>query len=1246
MTDQDEYTNNIISPVAKKIAVASFGGGPTNIENIFLEGSRASQTTGLPNNVPRSQVTDFIGRKEELEQLHEQLMLPYCASALALSGTGGVGKTELVIQYALRYQEEYQGGICWLLARDSDIGSQLVKFARSSLGINLPKESDLQNKLAICWSSWRKGNVLLVFDDVTDFYRIQPYLPPARPRFKVLITTRLQYGLPGIKFIELRVLSEPVALELLRATLLEEDPRLDEEVELAQELCLWLDYLPLGLELVGRYLARKQDLSLSEMLERLYSKKLSQEAFKEKGGISAAIELSWQDLNEEAKTLGYFLSLFAIAPIPWWLVEQLQGEQTSEELEELRDDWLCKFSLLQRQESGFYQFPNLVREFIQNKLNQSAGASKIKKSFCQQIVNFLEQLFGEEVPPEAETIPIIPFIVHLEEMETSFSYLMDERELFISHISLLGFYIYLGIYTKAAYWGEECESEMTSRLGREHPDVVFNRYLLAQVYLSQGNFRKAEQYLVELEELGRNVFGDEDTFVAQVLSALGTLRAIQGHFEEAKNYCREALELEEKLLGEDNPEIASSLSALADVCRMQGHYEEAGTLYDRLFEFKEEEIQDFLINNPTVCINISELYLEQGCTDDAEKSCNYAKEIVEETLDDEHPLYAICLSNLANVYMFQGRYQEAEICCQTAIEINQGKGIIEHPTNAMSLVNLADIYTAQERLDDAEILYEQALEIYQLVFGRENIQVAETLVNCAINYVAQDNYKDAETLLIQGQKIYQSTLGTNYPQYSDLLSTLAEVRFNQNEYDRAEKLLLEAVKIVEVAFGEIHPKSGEKLADLACFLISQKRYQEAEPLFERSLKIAQQIFGKDNPNVCQYMLYIAELYYSYGRESEAESFYANAIGIYEKNEKVNPDFSEGLLALIELYQSQRRYEEVDALYERLLKTCRRLLGNEHPKVVQLLTQQARLREEQWRYEEAAQLHEEALKIRQKIFNKNHPSIATNLVNLAYDYQRLNQFDEAQKSYQQALKIRSDVYGDSHEQVQRLQKALASLKFSWDKYRKSHPQNAVDTKKLEPVLDEQQSSERAEVLRREIADQSEAVALKASEIEAFERQKVELKAKLVRLQEQQTILEADIEQYKQNHQLQQSGGVLTAAKELIRLTREERAKLFEPLKVVLDDLEQQRKDYQQTWEKLQTAIQQFNKYREETDEIYVHLDRHYQADCTLSQRLLPLDSKKVEHILQIIRTHLDELDKELAQARTRHERSQQKSIVTF
>jgi hypothetical protein len=315
--------------------------------------------------------------------LHELLQQENASIAIAApTGMGGIGKTELALQYAYRHLEDYPAGVCWISVRQSDLAvgvQELVQICFELVPPDILKDSVA--KVQWCYQRWLEqeaGQALLVLDDVLNsagYEQLQPYLPKDS-RFRVLVTTREQLQSP-VKRLELSLLSPLEAYELLykyaqdQAT--ESDKRWQSvEAQIAaEEICKGLGYLPLGLELVGRHLATKLDLSLEVLWQRLQQQGLDAKALLRRStmmaaheSIVAAFELSWQELSPPAQQLASFLSLFALAPIPWSLVEAclIDSEASSEAggwdgeaLEESHDQELLRLHLLQRMSEGSYQ---------------------------------------------------------------------------------------------------------------------------------------------------------------------------------------------------------------------------------------------------------------------------------------------------------------------------------------------------------------------------------------------------------------------------------------------------------------------------------------------------------------------------------------------------------------------------------------------------------------------------------------------------------------------------------------------------------------------------------------------------------------------------------------------------------------------------------------------------------------------------------------------------------------------------
>jgi hypothetical protein len=368
------------------------------LETNFGELTKSNSPTGIPSNLPRSGVVKFVGRDQKLQDLHAQLQQNDRIAITAIAGMGGIGKTELALQYAIAQlqQNHYPAGLCWLRARDQEIATQVVKFANQKLGLNPPDYlKEIDDRVGFCWQQWPEGDALVVLDDVTNYKAIEPYLPPPDPRFKLLITTRLKLG-SSVKDLPVEELDEGSAIGLLES--LVKGSRIQAQLENAKALCKWVGYLPLALELLGRFLARKPDWTINRLLEALDKERLDAEALSksEEGmtlqfGVLAALQLSWQELNEAEQELACILGMFVIAPINWTLVEQCHSEVDPDELEDIRDNGLIARSLLKRVGEGTYQLHQIVQEYFRNKILISNNLILIQKKLTKAIGEIAER---------------------------------------------------------------------------------------------------------------------------------------------------------------------------------------------------------------------------------------------------------------------------------------------------------------------------------------------------------------------------------------------------------------------------------------------------------------------------------------------------------------------------------------------------------------------------------------------------------------------------------------------------------------------------------------------------------------------------------------------------------------------------------------------------------------------------------------------------------------------------------------
>ncbi len=389
--------------------------------------------------LPKQGTPNFIGREQEFTTIHNHLQQNNHVAISALSGMGGVGKTELAICYARQHENDYPGGICWINAKSSNPAAEIIqRFQLHHPSLKIPQEingkpQNIKEQLDWCWQNWQPstGRLLLIFDDITNLGYL-PLILPTNNRFRVLLTTRIRNLDANIQEIPIDVLPADKALELL--TKLIGKSRVQRDLETASQLCKRLGYLPLGVEFVGRYLREQPDLSLTEMLGRL---RLEDEALQYQSGylstaqlgVKAAFELTWKELDIMTQHVGMFLSLFAQAVIPWQLLESGTSPLTSfggneEEINRVKNQ-LFKLHLIQPVEtkSACYKIHPLIREFLQQKLNQLKDKNQYKQSFCENLIEI------------AQTIPASPTLEDIKSVEDAIPHLKEVAENYLDAVS-------------------------------------------------------------------------------------------------------------------------------------------------------------------------------------------------------------------------------------------------------------------------------------------------------------------------------------------------------------------------------------------------------------------------------------------------------------------------------------------------------------------------------------------------------------------------------------------------------------------------------------------------------------------------------------------------------------------------------------------------------------------------------------------------------------------------------------------
>jgi len=199
----------------------------------------------------------FVGRTTALHVLAVTLA---AGETAAITGLGGIGKTQLAAEFVHRYGQFFAGGVFWLSFADPSVVSAEVAGCGGAGTLDLrPNFGGLPiaDQVRLVQAAWQsEARRLLVFDNCEEEILLTQWRPSSGGCHVLLTSRRPSWSAAlGVRALPLGVLSRAESSALLHAhrpDLPSDDPDLD---TIAEEL----GDLPLALHLAGSFLETYRD---------------------------------------------------------------------------------------------------------------------------------------------------------------------------------------------------------------------------------------------------------------------------------------------------------------------------------------------------------------------------------------------------------------------------------------------------------------------------------------------------------------------------------------------------------------------------------------------------------------------------------------------------------------------------------------------------------------------------------------------------------------------------------------------------------------------------------------------------------------------------------------------------------------------------------------------------------------------------------------------------------------------------
>ena len=654
--------------------------------------------TNLP---PRN--LNFSGRDGQLLDLHAHLHAGLTAVVLptaAVHGLGGVGKTQLVLEYAHRFASDYD--LIWWIPAEQPT-SALAALADLARRLGIAGAADQDEMVASLFDLLRgQARWLLVYDNAESPAQLSGLLPSGG-RGHVLVTSRWSAWGAQASPLELDVLARAESIEFLRRrTGARDDNGLAELAELVGDL-------PLALEEAAAYLEETRE-SLDDYLELIRER--SRELFglddpaggsdpdRDRRRVATVWSVSLDRVHAQAPAAETLLSLcaFLAAEVP----RDLPGRHPDvlpEDLAAMVGDRLAYNRALAA--IGRYSLANvspavvglhrLVQAVIRARLGEAG-----ERAWAEAAVTLLRAAFPNEsweVASWPECEPLLPHLLaatgHAERLGIAgeaVSWLLDRASTYLRE---------RGQYRQAKPLAERGKTIAEAVLGPDDLEVAWRCDELGRVLRALGDSPGAREQFERALAIGEAALGPDHPDVGIWRGYLGGVLRDLGDLPGAREQFERALAIGEAALGPDHPDVATSRNDLGTVLQDLGDLPGAREQFERALAIGEAALGP---DHPYVGIwrgNLGGALRDLGDLPGAREQYERALAIGEAALGPDHPALVIRRANLGGVLWAQGDLPGAREQLERALAIGEAALGPDHHTVRILRRNLDSITTHQ-----------------------------------------------------------------------------------------------------------------------------------------------------------------------------------------------------------------------------------------------------------------------------------------------------------------------------------------------------------------------------------------------------------------------------------------------------------------------------------------------------------------------------------------------------------------------
>ncbi|MFJ6462037.1 FxSxx-COOH system tetratricopeptide repeat protein [Streptomyces sp. NPDC091387] len=823
-------------------------------------GDAAATGPRFPGTVPRiwnapPRNPGFTGRSLVLERMRDQLgggMAVVLPQPQTLYGLGGVGKTQVALEYVHRFMADYDL-VWWISSEQTD--DVIAGLAELAVRLGAQGGDDMAAASQEAVDLLRRGvpsdRWLLVFDNADDPERLRRYFPQGGSGH-ILVTSRNQAWSQHGDALPVDVFLREESVEHLQRRA----PGLSAED--AAQVATAVGDLPLAVEQAAAWIAETAT-PIDTYLEQLARQAPEVLALNQPAGYPQPVAATWnisiERLKERSPAAVRLLQLcafFAPEPISANLlyskemIEALKPYDSS--LQEklvlgrvIRE--IGRFALAKvDQVSNSIQVHRLVQAVIRAQLSdeeQREARHVVHRILAGARPDDTEPIDNPETWPRFATIwphlgpsdarncrdqetrrLLIDRVRYLwkrgdvrtagtlgEELRETWLEMLGERD--IQYLYLC-FHLSNILRTRGRYVEARELDEFTLRLqrevlGPEHPHTYMTTSSLAIDLGLLGDYGRAIELATEAHDGFNQIFHERHARTLAAANNLAlNLRSV-GQYARAREIDQDCYDLRSEVLGQEHPHSLSSALNLARDLREVGRYEDSVGLLSRTYESLKATLGRTYPTTLSASKSLAVSLRRAGQLEDARRLTVATRTRYRAKYTSANPESLACDLNMAADLFAAGEAAEARDTAQEVVNQYMKVPGEQHPYTLAAQNNLGAYLSGTGVPGEAERLLTKVVASMREVFGREHPNTLFSVMNLA-NATAVEG--DLELVLETERRVsgqLREVLGAHHPETLAMTSNLAVTLDAMGRKDEALRLRAETGDELARQLGDDHP---------------------------------------------------------------------------------------------------------------------------------------------------------------------------------------------------------------------------------------------------------------------------------------------------------------------------------------------------------------------------------------------------------------------------------------------------------